>query len=166
MMQVAAMEVGMHHGAGSGRDGVSGAWGAEFDGYTPEQLFALAADIESYPRFVPWCVATRIAERHADHWRCDNVFGKGPIRLRFHTRASFDPPHSILITGEDGPFHRFELRWRFVPISGGCRLEVGFTMQFRSELMALLARVSMAEVERRVVAAFRRQVGSLYGPAA
>ena len=24
--------------------------------YTPEQLFALVADIERYPEFLPWCV--------------------------------------------------------------------------------------------------------------
>ena len=31
--------------------------------YTPEQLFALVADIERYPEFLPWCVGARISER-------------------------------------------------------------------------------------------------------
>jgi len=30
--------------------------------YTPEQLFALVADVERYPEFLPWCVGARIRE--------------------------------------------------------------------------------------------------------
>ncbi len=31
--------------------------------YTPEQLFDLVADVGNYPRFLPWCVASRIRSR-------------------------------------------------------------------------------------------------------
>src|SRR5437764_1292959 len=31
--------------------------------YTPEQLFALVADVERYPEFLPWCVGARVRER-------------------------------------------------------------------------------------------------------
>src|SRR5712691_10710041 len=34
--------------------------------YTPEQLFALVADIERYPEFLPWCIGARIRERKPD----------------------------------------------------------------------------------------------------
>ena len=33
--------------------------------YTPEQLFALVADIERYPEFLPWCVGARITRAPA-----------------------------------------------------------------------------------------------------
>lgn len=139
------------------RDAVRGVWRMDFPGRTPEQLFALAADIESYPRFVPWCIATRILRRHPDHWWCDNVFGAGPVRLRFHTRAEFDAPHAIDITSHDGPFRSFRLSWRFGALDAGSRVDVGFEMRFRSDIVGLLARVSLAEVERRIIAAFRRR---------
>ncbi|MBT3703754.1 MAG: type II toxin-antitoxin system RatA family toxin, partial [Alphaproteobacteria bacterium] len=28
--------------------------------YSPEQLFALVADVERYPEFLPWCVGARV----------------------------------------------------------------------------------------------------------
>ena len=28
--------------------------------YTADQLYALVADVESYPQFLPWCSAARI----------------------------------------------------------------------------------------------------------
>ena len=31
--------------------------------YSPDQMFALVADVERYPEFLPWCVATRIRSR-------------------------------------------------------------------------------------------------------
>ena len=31
--------------------------------YAPEQIFALVADVERYPEFLPWCVACRITSR-------------------------------------------------------------------------------------------------------
>ena len=34
--------------------------------HSQRDLFALVADIESYPDFLPWCVAARIRERHGD----------------------------------------------------------------------------------------------------
>lgn len=167
MMLAMVMESGMRQDAGTRRGGgVNGGWSAAFGGYSPEQLFTLAADLESYPRFVPWCIATRILERGTDHWLCDNVFGKGPIRLRFRTHARFDPPRAITITSDDGPFQEFELRWRFQPAGDGCRVDVGFAMHFRSDLVGLIARISTPEAERRVVAAFRRRAERLYGPAA
>lgn len=143
---------------------VVGHWRTDFARCTPEQLFALAADIESYPRFVPWCIATRILARHPGHWRCDNVFGKGPIRLRFHSRAEFDPPGGIAITSSDGPFRDFRLDWQFLPLAGGgSRVQAAFRIAFRSDLLGLLARISVAEVERRIVAAFRARAEALYG---
>ena len=30
-----------------------------------EEMYALVDDIESYPRFLPWCVAARVEERTA-----------------------------------------------------------------------------------------------------
>lgn len=150
-------------GAEAGRDNVRGEWTMEFPGRTPEQMFTLAADIESYPRFVPWCIATRILARHPDHWQCDNIFGLGPARLRFHTRAEFEPPHAIHITSADGPFRAFHLFWRFVPQGEGVRVDAGFEARFAWDIVGLLARVSLAEVERRIIAAFHRRAVQLYG---
>ena len=31
--------------------------------YAPEQIFALVADVERYPEFLPWCVACRVTAR-------------------------------------------------------------------------------------------------------
>ena len=32
--------------------------------YKPEQMFDLVADVNSYPKFLPWCSAARIYSRN------------------------------------------------------------------------------------------------------
>src|ERR1700745_4386486 len=63
--------------------------------YTPEQLFALVADIERYPEFLPWCLAARIKERRADLIVADLIIGFRMFRERFTSRVALDAPGRI-----------------------------------------------------------------------
>ena len=31
--------------------------------YTPEQLFDIVIDVESYPEFLPWCLSSKVINR-------------------------------------------------------------------------------------------------------
>src|SRR5207244_9794424 len=72
--------------------------------YTPEQLFALVADVERYPEFLPWCVGARIRERRPDLVVADLIIGFRMFRDRFTSRVALDPPRRIDVTYADGPF--------------------------------------------------------------
>jgi coenzyme Q-binding protein COQ10 len=139
-------------------------WRMRFPVYSAEQLFALVADIESYPQFVPGCVATRILERRNDGtWLVDNVFGFGPLRSRFHTTAHFDAPRRLEIVSQDGPWRRFAMLWRFTPEDEGCRADVDVEVAFRSALLATLARTGLPSTEPRIIRAFEERAKRLYG---
>jgi len=117
-------------------------------------LFAVAADIERYPEFVPGCLAARVVERRPDLWIVDNSFSFGPARSDFRSRAAFDPPHGLTISSEDGPWREFRLAWGFGDERGGCRLTCAMTLDFRSPMLAALATLAAPGLERDVVAAF------------
>ena len=76
--------------------------------YTPEQLFALVADIERYPEFLPWCIGARIRERSADLIVADLIIGFRMFRERFTSRVELDPPRRIDVTYAEGPFRYLE----------------------------------------------------------
>ena len=63
--------------------------------YTPEQLFALVADVERYPEFLPWCVGARIKKRQPDLIVADLIIGFRMFRERFTSRVSLDRPERI-----------------------------------------------------------------------
>lgn len=137
---------------------------AEFVTYTPEQIFALAADIESYPAFIPWCRRARIVSRDGEVWQVDNHFGAGPLDAGFRTRATAQPPHRLEITATEAPFRHFRLEWRFEPLAGGgCRVTAEYDLALRSPLLHGLAHIAMPETARKIIHRFEQRAAALYG---
>jgi coenzyme Q-binding protein COQ10 len=143
---------------------ITGGWSADFPRHAPEQLFHLAADIEAYPRFIPWCLAARVRRRGDTTLDVDNRFGAGPLQVGFRSQAEFVVPSRLDITSSDGPFRRFHLCWRFTPRGGGgCRVSVEYEMELHSGLLNTLARLSQHEAERRVARRFGERAREVYG---
>lgn len=143
---------------------LTGGFTADYPRWSCEQLFALASDIESYPHFIPWCKSARILRDQGGLRDVVNHFGAGPVDMCFTSRALAEPPHRLSITAADGPFRRFRLDWSFTPLpQGGCRVRADYAMEFRSPWLQGLARLTVHEVERRVVHRFRDRARAVYG---
>ncbi|MDA8233044.1 MAG: type II toxin-antitoxin system RatA family toxin [Magnetospirillum sp.] len=146
----------MHH--------IAGSFFRDFPEWTCEQMFALAAGVEDYPGFVPWCRRAVVTARSAAGWEVDNHFGVGPIDIRFRSHAVPAPPRRLEITSADGPFQAFALQWSFTPRDeGGCRVQADYSVAFRSPLLQGLARIAVPEVEARVWRSFDARARMLYG---
>jgi coenzyme Q-binding protein COQ10 len=134
--------------------------------YRPEQLFDLAADVESYPSFVPGWLSAEILRRDGDIYYTDQVVGFGPMRWRFASRTVLRRPTEIAVTAIDGPFRRFELAWRFRPLAqGSC--EVTMTGEFELSTALLHGAFSrlIAGSLDAALAAFEDRAHQLYGRA-
>lgn len=143
---------------------VTGRFSADFPAFAPEQMFALAVDIERYPSFIPWCRRAEIVGRDGDVLVVDNHFGAGPVDAGFRTRAQPQPPGRLEITSAEAPFRKFLLVWSFTPLpGGGCRVEAEVTLSMRSPLLHGLARLTMPEASRKIIRRFRERAEALYG---
>jgi coenzyme Q-binding protein COQ10 len=131
--------------------------------YTPEQLFALVADIERYPEFLPWCVGARIKEREPDLIVADLIIGFRMFRERFTSRVSLDPSRRIDVTYAEGPFRYLNNHWIFAAVPGGCRISFFVDFEFKSRLLQRLIEVLFSEAVRRMVGAFENRARDLYG---
>ena len=132
--------------------------------YTPEQLFALVADVERYPEFLPWCLAARVKERRTDLVVADMIIGFRMFRERFTSRVTLDPPRRIDVTYAEGPFRRLNNHWVFEQVpGGGCRIDFYVDFEFKSRLMQRLIEVLFSEAVRRMVGAFEKRAAGLYG---
>lgn len=137
--------------------------------YTPAQIFALVADVERYPEFLPWCVACRIAARPSPtEFTADLAVGFKMVREQFTSRVSLTPYEHIRVIYIKGPFQHLENEWRFAPApGGGTRIEFFLSFEFRSALLQTLIGALFEEAVRRMVAAFETRAKKLYGaPAA
>ena len=70
--------------------------------YTPEQLFDLVAEVERYPEFLPWCLATRIRARDEYELTADMIVGYKMFRETFTSRVQLERPGRIEVEYLDG----------------------------------------------------------------
>ena len=131
--------------------------------YTPEQMYALIADIERYPEFLPWCTAARIRERRADFICADLVIGFKMFRERFTSNVKLSPPGRIDVTYAEGPFRYLNNYWIFEHVPGGCRVDFFVDFEFKSRVLQKVIEMLFGEAVKRMVAAFEGRARQLYG---
>jgi len=134
-------------------------------GYTAAQLFDLVVDVERYPEFIPWVIATRVRRRTERNIWTDLTVGIGPLRKQFSTIATLDRPHKLSITSTDPTFVKFEQRWTFqaLPV-GGIDVAYAVDFEFRSRLLQALMDASFSDRAAAIVTAYVQRAGVLYGP--
>jgi coenzyme Q-binding protein COQ10 len=135
--------------------------------YPPERLFDLVADVERYPDFLPWCVASRILSRTETDLRAELAIGFKGIRERFVSHVTLDRPDlRIDVTYEDGPFKFLENHWKFEDRGeAGCLLDFYVDFEFKSRLLAMLIGPLFDDAVRRMVQAFEDRAAALHDTA-
>ena len=132
--------------------------------YTPEQLFAMVADIEKYDEFLPWVVAVRIKSSSADETVADLVVGFAAFKERFTSKVTLHRPDRITVDYVDGPLKYLHNDWRFTPSpDGGTELCFAVDFAFKSRLFETLAGQMFDRALRRMTSAFEKRAGALYG---
>ena len=135
-------------------------------------MFALVADVERYPQFLPWCVACRVRQRIAggdgiETITADMTVGYRAIRETFTSRALFDPANlKIVVEYLDGPFRHLENTWHFVEVDAQTTdIEFFISYEFRSRTLALVMGAMFDVAFRRFAEAFEHRADALFGKA-
>lgn len=143
--------------------------------HSAAQMFALVADMDAYPEFVPLCTGLRVRHRET---RDDGVelalaemeVGYKAIRERFTTRVTLEAARNeILVEYVDGPFRHLRNRWRFRDIEqaegDAKRSEVEFFIdyEFRSRTLGALMGAVFDDAFRKFSSAFEARADKIYG---
>jgi coenzyme Q-binding protein COQ10 len=132
--------------------------------YTPEQLFALVADVERYPEFLPWVVAVRVRSSSEEETIADLVVGFNAFKERFTSRVVKESPHRICVDYVEGPLKFLHNEWTFdrAP-DGGSEVRFAVDFAFKSRLFESLAGAMFDRALRRMTDAFEQRAAALYG---
>ncbi|TCT02648.1 type II toxin-antitoxin system RatA family toxin [Aquabacter spiritensis] len=133
-------------------------------------MFALVADVERYPEFVPLCEALRVRRRTksdegVEVLVADMTVAYKLIRETFTSRVTLDRPRLVIhVEYLDGPFSRLDNRWEFRAVDQG-RSEVKFhiSYEFRSRTLGLLMGAMFDAAFRRFADAFEARADAVYG---
>jgi coenzyme Q-binding protein COQ10 len=141
--------------------------------YSPEQMYDLVADVDSYPEFIPWISAARVRSvtPEGDHevMLADLVVGFRMFRERFLSRVTmWEETRRIDTEYVDGPFKHMISNWEFKPDptgSGGCEVHFAVDFEFKNRLLQGAAGLFFHEAMQRIVRAFETRAETLYGRA-
>jgi coenzyme Q-binding protein COQ10 len=138
--------------------------------HTPAQMFALVADVETYPQFLPLCEGLVVRRRTpredgGEVLIADMTVGYKAIRETFTSRVTLDPANlKILVEYVDGPFRYLENRWTFRPTeSEGCEIGFFISYEFASRMLGMLMGAMFDKAFRRFAEAFEKRADAIYG---
>ena len=132
--------------------------------HSPEQLYALVADVRSYPQFLPWCLAARIRHQDEVSLAADLIIGFRMFREKFTSYVDLDAEAlEINVRYAEGPFRYLTNKWRFLPHKEGCEIDFYVDFEFNSRLLQSVIETLFTEAVRRMVQAFETRADALYG---
>ncbi len=137
--------------------------------HTADQMYALVADVASYPQFLPWTAAARIRSvtpqaDGSEVMEADLVISFKVFRERFGSRVVLWPEARRIETEYlDGPFHHMRSNWAFRDAEGGCEVSFDVDFAFKNRFLQSAAELFFFEVMKRVVRAFEQRAAELYG---
>ncbi len=133
--------------------------------FTPEQMFNLVNDIETYPSFLPWCRSSKIISQSDNIVEASLDLAKGAIHHQFSTRNKLVHAKSIDISLIDGPFQHLEGHWQFVMIgeNHGCRIQLDMDFEFSNKLISMALGPIFTQISGSLVEAFCKRAQEVYG---
>lgn len=139
-----------------------------------EDVFAIVADVESYPDFLPWVLATRITERGKDaigndYFIADLVAHYKSLSQKYTSRVTLIRPnesskkdfYEIDVKLEKGPFKNLDTKWKFITLDNN-NTEISFEMDFsfKSAILEKMIGHIFEYAASKMATAFKERVDS------
>ncbi len=132
--------------------------------YTPEQMYELVNDVESYSKFVPFCNESRLISCARDEVHAKLSFARGGLHKSFETLNRLQPHKMIEIRLINGPFKQLEGFWRFEQENAQhSRVSLDLEFEFSSRLIAMMFGPFFHQVASLLVDAFCKRADTIYG---
>ena len=141
--------------------------------YRPEQMYAIAADVERYPEFIKLIRGARVSkrERHPDGTQTcrseiDIVYNKLNIHQSFASDVTLDPKAlTIRSVSTQKPMKRLDSRWVFRALAeGGSAVDYDVDYELSNRVLQFVMNKSFDYAMQKVVEAFEKRARALYGP--
>ncbi|MFN6977912.1 MAG: type II toxin-antitoxin system RatA family toxin [Gemmobacter sp.] len=137
--------------------------------WSAAEMYALVADVERYPEFLPWCAAARVRTRRpvgdgAELMEAGLGLSFKVFREKFGSRVILWPERRRIETEYiDGPFRHMRSTWDFRDLDGGgCEVEFFVDFEFRNAILQGIIGIVFNEAMQRIVRAFEARAAALH----
>jgi coenzyme Q-binding protein COQ10 len=141
--------------------------------FRPADLYAIAADVPSYPRFVPLCTDARVWDESKDaddrrHFRAaiDLAYPKLRLSETLTSEVTTDPVAlAVRAVSTAAPAKFLDNRWLFHDLgTGGTDVDFYISYELRSWTLQLLVSGMFDYAVRKIINAFEARARELYAP--
>ena len=135
-----------------------------FLGYSAQQMFDLVANIDDYPKFLPWCSGVEIRERGDSVVVASIGINYHGVKQSFTTSNENTPPTTIKMKLVDGPFKCLDGVWTFKALrEDACKIELDMRYEFSGTLLDKLVGPVFGMIANSMVDSFCKRAETVYG---
>ena len=132
--------------------------------YTPEEMYVLVNDIESYPAFLPWCSAAKILTQQDESLTATLSLALGKIKQSFTTENTMQDGSRIEIQLIEGPFKHLSGYWKFNPEDEqSCHIQLHMDFEFKNKIIKHTLGKAFYKVMDSLVESFAQRAQQVYG---
>jgi coenzyme Q-binding protein COQ10 len=135
--------------------------------YPAELMYAVVAEVEKYPEFLPWVVALRVLSRRENGVTAEMVVGYAGLRERYTSEVALDPAARRIDAVQvpngriGGPFRQLQNHWHFIPQDDHCQVEFSILFEFKNPLLHKVAGLAFEGALLKMADAFEARAAAL-----
>src|SRR6195256_6252163 len=126
--------------------------------HSAQKMYALVADVESYPQFLPWCDRAVVSVSEPGR-TVATLHASIRARKKQFTTENFNRPDArIDMKLVSGPFRSLEGSWAFTALSdNACKVQLSLRYQFANALVEKIAGPAFHGIADTFIDAFVRR---------
>ena len=131
-----------------------------------DKLIEFVLDIEKYPQFIPFCLASKVYERKNEGDKiliiADLTIGKGPFRDTYKSDVRFNKKNdTINVTNIDGPLNYLQNNWKFVETDNTTEVYFDVDFEIKNKFLNLLMEKSFEFGLNKIADAFQKRAETI-----
>jgi len=132
-----------------------------------EQLVDLVLDIESYPKFIPYCLGAKIYEKKEENNLiliiADLTIGKGPFKATYKSDVRFNKDtDTILVTNIDGPLKHLDNKWVFHEKDSSTEISFDIDFEIENRFLNIVMDKSFQYGLNKIADSFQKRANDLF----
>ena len=131
-----------------------------------DKLIEFVLDIEKYPEFIPFCLASKVYERKNEGDKiliiADLTIGKGPFSDTYKSDVRFNKKNdTINVTNIDGPLKHLQNNWKFVETDNTTEVYFEVDFEIKNKFLNLLMEKSFEFGLNKIADAFQKRAETI-----
>jgi len=131
-----------------------------------DKLIDFVLDIEKYPEFIPFCLASKVYERKKEGDKiliiADLTIGKGSFSDTYKSDVRFNIKNdTINVTNIDGPLKHLQNNWKFIETDNTTEVYFDVDFEIKNKFLNLLMEKSFEFGLNKIADAFQKRAETI-----